>query len=224
MRASVLLNLTFSFGLPLVLAFFLIVQDKRRIKALVLGIITFVIFQVFSRIPLFQFVLANQVGFILFSYDHPIAYLFLLSLSAGLFEEVGRYLMMKKWLNKGNFMEVFTFGIGHGGIEAILFVGLGVLFTDVTSVRDLDLIMGGVERVFAMCLHLAFSFLVFTQISRRLKYGLAISILLHTTVNFIAVYMIRLGVELLVVELGLFVKASLAAIYLNYERKHFNER
>ena len=121
-------------------------------------------------------------------------------------------------------MEVFTFGIGHGGIEAILFVGLGVLFTDVTSVRDLDLIMGGVERVFAMCLHLAFSFLVFTQISRRLKYGLAISILLHTTVNFIAVYMIRLGVELLVVELGLFVMASLAAIYLNYERKHFNER
>lgn len=222
MRLSTLINLLLSMSLPLGLAFLLVFRDKRRVKALLLGIITFLIFQVFTRIPLLQLVLPNQVWYILFTYEHPLLYLFLLSLSAGLFEEIGRYLIMKKWLSKGSFMEVFTFGIGHGGIESILIVGLGVMLSDVSSVDDFSLIMGGVERVFAMCMHVAFTFLVYTQISKRQKYGLVLSILAHTFVNFIAVYLMSLGYGILTVEISLLVMAVIAVIYVMYERRHFN--
>ena len=222
MRLSTVINLLLSMSLPLGLAFLLVFRDKRRAKALLLGIITFLIFQVFTRIPLLQLVLPNQVWYILFTYEHPLLYLFLLALSAGLFEEIGRYLIMKKWLSKGSFMEVFTFGVGHGGIESILIVGLGVMLSDVSSVDDFSLIMGGVERVFAMCMHLAFTFLVYTQISKRQKYGLVLSILAHTFVNFIAVYLMSLGFGILTVEFSLFVMAVIAIVYVLYERRHFN--
>lgn len=222
MRLSTLINLLLSMSLPLGLAFLLVFRDKRRAKALLLGIITFLIFQVFTRIPLLQLVLPNQVWYILFTYEHPLLYLFLLSLSAGLFEEIGRYLIMQKGLSKANFMEVFTYGIGHGGIESILIVGLGVMLSDVSSVDDFSLIMGGVERIFAMCMHVAFTFLVYTQISKRLKYGLVLSILAHTFVNFIAVYLMRLGYGILTVEFSLFVMAVIAIVYVLHERRQFN--
>ena len=222
MRLSTLINLLLSMSLPLGLAFLLVFRDKRRAKALLLGIITFLIFQVFTRIPLLQLVLPNQVWYILFTYEQPLLYLFLLALSAGLFEEIGRYLIMKKWLSKGSFMEVFTFGVGHGGIESILIVGLGVMLSDVSSVDDFSLIMGGVERVFAMCMHVAFSFLVYTQISKRQKYGLVLSILAHTFVNFIAVYLMSLGYGILTVEFSLFVMAVIAIVYVLHERRQFN--
>lgn len=223
MRISVLINLTLSIGLPFALAVLLVIKDKRHVKALLLGIITFLIFQVFTRIPLLQLILPNQVWYILFTYEHPILYLFLLSLSAGLFEEIGRYLIMRKGLVKANFMDVFTFGIGHGGVEAILLVGSAVLLTDVSVVDDFNLIMGGVERVFAMSMHLAFSFLVYAQISKHMKYGLTLSILAHTLVNFIAVYLMSLGVGVLNVELSLLVMASLAIFFVFHERRRFNE-
>ena len=223
MRISVLINLALSIGLPLVLVFLLTIKDRRHIKGLGLGVITFLVFQVFTRIPLLQLVLPNQVWFILFTYEHPILYLFLLSLSAGLFEEIGRYLVMKHWMRNSTYLEIFSFGIGHGGIEAILLVGLGVLLTNVSAVDDFNLILGGVERVFAMCIHLAFSFLVYSQIARSFKYGLAFSILAHTFVNFIAVYMMSLGFDILIVELSLLVMASLAILYVYHERKRFNE-
>lgn len=222
MRLSTVINLLLSMSLPLGLAFLLVFRDKRRAKALLLGIITFLIFQVFTRIPLLQLVLPNQVWYILFTYEHPLLYLFLLALSAGLFEEIGRYLIMKKWLSKGSFMEVFTFGVGHGGIESILIVGLGVMLSDVSSVDDFSLIMGGVERVFAMCMHVAFTFLVYTQISKRQKYGLVLSILAHTFVNFIAVYLMSLGYGILTVEISLLVMAVIAVIYVLRERSRFN--
>ena len=223
MRLATIINLLLSMSLPLGLAFLLVFRDKGRVKALLLGIITFLIFQVFTRIPLLQLVLPNQVWYILFTYEQPLLYLFLLSLSAGLFEEIGRYLIMKKWLSKGSFMEVFTFGVGHGGIESIMIVGLGVMLSDVSSVDDFSLIMGGVERVFAMCMHLAFTFLVYTQISKRQKYGLVLSILAHTFVNFIAVYLMSLGFGILTVEFSLFVMAVIAIIYVLHERSRFNE-
>ena len=119
-------------------------------------------------------------------------------------------------------MEVFTFGVGHGGIESILIVGLGVMLSDVSSVDDFSLIMGGVERVFAMCMHVAFTFLVYTQVSKRQKYALVLSILAHTFVNFIAVYLMSLGYGILTVEFSLFVMAVIAIVYVLHERRQFN--
>ena len=54
---------------------------------------------------------------------------------AGVFEEVGRLLamkfLMKKNLNKEN---AIMYGIGHGGIEAVLIVGLSMFSNLVTSI------------------------------------------------------------------------------------------
>lgn len=223
MRLAVLINLALSIGLPLGLAFLLIVKDIKLGKLLLLGMLCFLVFQVFTRIPLIQLVLVNQVWFIVFSYKYPLLFIFVLSLSAGVFEELGRYIIMRKWLNKGRIMEILAFGIGHGGIEAILLVGLGVLMSDVSAVDNLNLIMGGLERVFAMCMHVAFSFMVHAQVAKQHKYSLALAILAHTAVNFIAVYLMSLGVGILYVEFVLFIMAMLAVFYVLRERKRFYE-
>ena len=55
-------------------------------------------------------------------------------LAAGIFEEVGRFvsmkLFMKRFLNKEN---AFMYGVGHGGIEAMIIVGLTTVSNLVNS-------------------------------------------------------------------------------------------
>ena len=223
MRLAILVNLALSIGLPLGLAFLLILKDIKLSKPLFFGVSCFLVFQVFTRIPLLQLVLANQVWYIVFTFKYPLLFIFLLSLSAGIFEEGGRFIIMSKWLRKGRFIDVLAFGIGHGGIEAILLVGLGVLLSDVSAVDDFSLVMGGLERIFAMCMHVAFSFMVHAQVTKHRKHSLTLAILAHTVVNFVAVYLMRLGVGVLYVELVLLVMAVIAIRYVIHERKRLNE-
>jgi uncharacterized membrane protein YhfC len=90
------------------------------------GALTFTASQVLLRIPLLAVVTIALQG--MFQDMNPdTAFwinLVVLSLTAGLFEEIGRYLVMRflaKKVRDGK--EGLMFGAGHGGIEAILLVG-----------------------------------------------------------------------------------------------------
>lgn len=91
------------------------------------GALTFVIAAlVLESIPkYFLFSGTNALsGYIL---NHAWAYTLTAALLAGIFEECGRYVTMRFFLTKHTAKETaVTFGIGHGGIESILIVGIGM--------------------------------------------------------------------------------------------------
>lgn len=132
---AVCVTLCVSLILPLIL--YLIYGVKNRGKgvwtAWLLGAAGFFIFQNLIRLPLLNLFSASQ-DFLPFVSRHYILYCLLLAFTAGLFEVAGRYaaaLFMRRNLT---FERGFAAGLGHGGIEAMLLVGM-------TYVNNLILIL-----------------------------------------------------------------------------------
>lgn len=198
--------------MPILISIFLIVRSKTYFKPIIVGVITFLIFQVFTRIYIIQVILPTQVWYILFTYQYPVMYAFLLSLTAGLFEEIGRYIMMKFILKKMELKHALAFGIGHGGIEAMLFVGLALIMVNPAMIDTQNLMMSGLERLSAMIFHCGFSVLVYQMVFKGKKYHLILSITLHTLVNFISVILMMNGVNLWILE-GLLLMFALLVLY-----------
>lgn len=204
--------LLISLIMPILISIFLIVRSKTYFKPIIVGVITFLIFQVFTRIYIIQVILPTQVWYILFTYQYPVLYAFLLSLTAGLFEEIGRYIMMKFILKKMELKHALAFGIGHGGIEAMLFVGLALIMVNPATIDTQNLMMSGLERLSAMIFHCGFSVLVYQMVFKGKKYHLILSITLHTLVNFISVILMMNGVNLWILE-GLLLMFALIMLY-----------
>lgn len=198
--------------LPLLISIFLIVRNRTYFKSIIIGVLTFLIFQVFTRIYIIQVILPTQVWYILFTYQYPVLYAFLLSLTAGLFEEIGRYIMMKFILKKMELKQALAFGIGHGGIEAMLFVGFALIMVNPATIDTQNLWMSGLERLSAMIFHCVFSVLVYQMVFKGKKYHLIYSITLHTLVNFISVILMMNGVNLWILE-GLLLMFALLMLY-----------
>lgn len=207
-------TLLVSLLLPLFISIYLIIRSKLYFKPIIVGVLTFLIFQVFTRIYILQVILPTQVWYILFTYEYPIVYAFLLSLTAGLFEEIGRYIMMKYILRKMDIKKALAFGLGHGGIEAILFVGLALVLTNPMLIDSQQLLMSGLERFSAIIFHLGFSVLVYQMIFKSKKFNLLYAISLHTLVNFVSVVLMMNGVNMWIIEGVLFFFAIIMIIFI----------
>lgn len=207
-------TLLVSLLLPLFISIYLIIRSKSYFKPIIVGVLTFLIFQVFTRIYILQVILPTQVWYILFTYEYPIVYAFLLSLTAGLFEEIGRYIMMKYILRKMDIKKALAFGLGHGGIEAILFVGIALVLTNPMLIDSQQLLMSGLERFSAIIFHLGFSVLVYQMIFKSKKFNLLYAISLHTLVNFVSVVLMMNGVNMWIIEGVLFFFAIIMIIFI----------
>jgi uncharacterized membrane protein YhfC len=135
------------------------------------------------------------------------------ALTAGIFEEVGRWAGYR-WLVKGerSFRVGVMFGLGHGGIEAMLLVGLSLagslvlyvllatghapamgaeahdkLVTAMSALRARDLAASVLERVMAMTVQVALSLVVLEAVVRRSKAWLAGAVAAHFAVDFVSV-------------------------------------
>ena len=132
-------------------------------------------------------------------------------LMAGLLEETGRFIAFKVFLKKRREpVTALSYGIGHGGCEAFLLLGLTyisnlVLYASVnggaevpaeimTGLESLAAVPAGVflwagfERLSAMVFHMACSVLVFAAVSRPGKLWMfPAAILAHAVLDFIAV-------------------------------------
>ena len=53
---------------------------------------------------------------------------------AALFEETGRYVAMRRFVKPLDFDNAFMYGVGHGGIEAMILIGISMLSNIVSSV------------------------------------------------------------------------------------------
>ncbi|MGE5220855.1 MAG: YhfC family glutamic-type intramembrane protease [Omnitrophica WOR_2 bacterium] len=142
-----------------------------------------------------------------------------LGLSAGLFEEIARYIVYRWWAKDArSWSKGLLLGIGHGGMEAIL-LGLLVLvnFLYLAAYRGQDLtrlfppdqlalaqqqisaywaipwygtLLGAVERIFAVTIQISLSILVLQAFTRRNIIWLVFAILWHTIVDASAVYVL----------------------------------
>lgn len=98
-------------------------KGKKVWQAGLLGAAGFFVMQIVIRSTILG-VLSMNPKFIAFSTNHYILYCLILAFTAGLFEVVGRYAVAKIMQKNLTFERGIAAGIGHGGIEAIVVVGM----------------------------------------------------------------------------------------------------
>ena len=187
-------SLVLSVAVPIVLLVLLKKRTNARLSSAAFGAGTFIVFALLLEGLLHRLMLAvfgeRLTG-------NVWLYALYGGLAAGLFEESGRYLtmkfLMKRQLDSNN---ALMFGVGHGGIEAILVIGLTCLSnlaaslminsgameaslgtldeaTRATTEAQLAALgatpsgmffLSGVERLIAIALHIALSYLVYRAV------------------------------------------------------------
>ncbi|HOU42492.1 MAG TPA: YhfC family glutamic-type intramembrane protease [Promineifilum sp.] len=167
-----------------------------------------------------------------------------LGLSSGVFEEVARYLTYRFWARDARtWSRGLMLGAGHGGSEAIILGVLGAVSTfsllavannevamnalpaeqrqvvadalaQVVNMPAPMLILGAVERVFAIACHLAMSLLVLQVFLRRNIGWLFVSIGFHAALNMVSVIAVsRVGPYWTEVVVGLFALLAVVIVF-----------
>ncbi|MCC7164480.1 MAG: YhfC family intramembrane metalloprotease [Anaerolineae bacterium] len=122
--ASYVAAIAFEVILPLVVGFFIHRRFGVRWKFFLFGMLVFFVTQLLIRIPLVQLVQAYLGQTIQSSQTFLYAWVFALALTAGLFEEIGRYLGYRFLIKDNKTWEVgLMYGAGHGGLESMLLIG-----------------------------------------------------------------------------------------------------
>lgn len=101
-------------------------KGQKLFSAWVLGAAGFFVTQIVIRVPILT-MLQSQPGFAGFAEDHMFLYAFGLAFTAGLFELVGRFAVAKLMEKNLSYHRSLAAGLGHGGIEAVLIVGITYL-------------------------------------------------------------------------------------------------
>lgn len=120
-----MLTLFISLFLPVLVLVVYALRHRKEgvVSAWFLGAAGFFVSQILLRVPLLN-LLASTEGFLSFAQSHPILYTLALAFTAGLFELAGRYAVAMAMRRKLSFPRSLAAGLGHGGIEAMLLVGL----------------------------------------------------------------------------------------------------
>ncbi len=215
---GLLFTLLICLVLPLGLLLALALRPRWRplVPVYLLGAACFVVSQMLLRLPLLQ-LLVSVPAFSLFSLAQPILYALLLGLSAGLFEGLSRYGAIRFLLRlHRNFPGAVVLGLGHGGVEALLVAGLPYLSPLFSGLPPgygfFTLALPGIERIFAILLHVGLSVMVLQAVNRRQIRWLLLAILLHAAADSGGVLLLRAGLPVPFVEsyLALFALGMLA--------------
>lgn len=163
-------------------------------------------------------------------------------LSAGVFEETARYLVYRFWMKDvRTWREGVFFGLGHGGVEAIilgvlaglaLFAALSYQSADFEGLAPdqlqainlqfeaywaspwYEVVLGLVERVFALMMHVSLALLVLQVFTRRSAWWLLVAVVWHALVDAVAVFgLYTWGPYWTELSIGLMGLASLAIVW-----------
>ena len=173
-QTAVTLSAVITVALPILAAAVLAGRDKARLLPALLGAATFLVFQCLLRIPVLSILSGKSLSFILFTQTQPVLYALVLSLSAALVEEGGRYLVMRFLLRRREFYDGVAFGIGHGGVESIAMAGLPILAALIAKeeISGAMALISAAERVVTIVIHVAFSLRVMRSAAKRRVLGL----------------------------------------------------
>lgn len=214
-------NVLVALVLPIAALVYFLVRRRKLVMPFLAGVLTFLVFQVFTRLPLLQVVLPNSTAYLLFRTNHTVAYILLLCLSAGVFEECGRYIVMRLLMkNNHTLADGIAFGIGHGGTEAVLIVGVNALYRVLyqpfvlQAISPLSVALPGIERLLTMVGHVGLSVLVLQGVRRKKPLYLLVAVALHTALNAAAVLILQYTGNALLSELVVFGFAVAAVVYM----------
>lgn len=246
---SFIINILITIGIPIGVLAYLSIYRREKVRVFLVGALVFLISQVVLRIPLLNGVLAKMDWFYNMTVFNPILYAVFLGATAGIFEEVGRLVgfNIAGEKNKG-WIDGIIFGLGHGGIEAIIFAGIasiqniyilitlnngsfnegffGVSESTVRSIFDsttsLMVLYGGIERILATIMHIGFTLIVLYGINKKKKaLFLIVAILIHGIVDTTVVISQQAGLSINAIELICGVFASVLLVYIIKSKKKF---
>jgi uncharacterized membrane protein YhfC len=240
------MNALIMIGLPVAVGIYLLRRTGLPRRLLGIGALTFIASQVF-HLP-FNSAVLNRVlqelgwGFASGGIG-SLGTIALLGISAGVFEEVARYLVYRYWIRDARtWNQGLLFGAGHGGIEAIIFGGLALLaFVQAVAYRNVDLatvvpaeqvelakaqldaywaaswpmsLLPAFERAFAICLHLSLAVIVLQVFRRNQHRWLFAAIGWHALANFAGLVALRQwGPYAAEGAIGLFAFTSLGIVF-----------
>ena len=101
-------------------------KGGKLISAWALGAAGFVVTQLLIRVPILT-AMQNQPWFLSFAENHGFLFAFTLAFTAGLFELAGRFVVAKLMQKNLNYKRSLAAGLGHGGIEAMILIGITYL-------------------------------------------------------------------------------------------------
>jgi uncharacterized membrane protein YhfC len=215
--------------------FLLAIWWRRRtaapMRAFFYGALIFVVFQLVLRLPW-------QIPLAVWARAHPGVWLpvaVFSALTAGLFEEIGRWVGYRTLLRGDHSMRTgVMYGLGHGGIESVLVVGTNliglmivwilVLHGEIADARVVDavraqiasldlwtMLLTVVERASTLAIHVGLSLIVLQVFVRRQWRWLAIAVAIHAVVDFTAVFLVH-GAQLAAWLVEVVIAAAAAAI------------
>ncbi len=121
------ISLVLSLGIPMGGIIYLKVKHKVSLKAFFIGMATFFIAVQILEAPIHNYFLNINKNTSEFLLGNPVIYMLYGGLMAGIFEETARLISFKYLIKDRNDITAVTYGLGHGGIEAILIGGVSSL-------------------------------------------------------------------------------------------------
>lgn len=248
--AAMLVTLLICIGLPLGLCIFWKIRTKAKLSAFFIGCGTFFLFALVLE-QILHVVVLTVTGQRLTG--NIWLYAIYGGMAAGLFEETGRFLAMRFCMSKSlNKQNAIMYGIGHGGIEAVLITGvtyvsnlvmvfmingggldamLAVLdestaataYAQISQLWELApsaFLMAGVERISAITLHIALSWLVYRAVKDKKIGFYALAVGIHFLVDAGTILLIQvIPVEALEGILLAFVAVFITCVIRSYRRE-----
>lgn len=205
----------------------LLPQPKKRsfvwrfVFVFFLGALCFLVTQVFTRVPLIGW-LQKQPSFIVWGLSIPLLSGMLIALTAGIFEESGRFVFKTLALKpaRTRFLEPVIFGLGHGICEAVWI--FSTFWTSISLLGPSELILPVIERLLAITMHVGFTVMVWNgfQLDQRVRY-LVLAVLAHGAVDALIPLAGRFGWGVLALECLFAGLAGLLLFYVFFSRKYY---
>jgi uncharacterized membrane protein YhfC len=211
------LAVVFVIGYPLALG--VIVHKKLAVgwKYFWFGALVFLVSQLLTRTPIVTVLQATVLTrLLLTSTAFTWIWLLILAITAGLFEEVGRYVGYRLLLRREpkTWSKAVMFGLGQGGLESIVVVGGQIVLTAINTIMlsTIDVstlpaaqrqgvlqlfaainaepfwlpLLAAWERLWTIPLHVALAVMVVQVFRRQQIRWLLLAILFHALVDFLA--------------------------------------
>lgn len=244
--AGMIFSLLLVFMVPLGLVIYFYRKEKIYLPAVLVGALVFLVFQLLTRIQLINYF--STMDWFAEMAQNIVFLIFFFALTAGIFEEIGRYLgfrfLLKKHLSWKNGV---AYGIGHGGFEAIALVGLANINNLATSImintgtfdtqvapqlgemanylkqvlletEPVMFFFAGVERMAALAIHIGLSVLVLNAVKKHKPFYLLAAIIIHGIFNIPAVIYGPLNISIWLVEAYVIIFAVISIIWTRRAR------
>ena len=206
---TIIVAMVFCIMFPIISVIYFKKKEQFSIKTVFIGTLGFFLFAIVLEQILHSVVISTKIIKM-----NTITFAIYGALAAGVFEEVGRFVMFKFLLKEDRqWKDGLGYGLGHAGIETILigaFSYLNALImsfainsgtinnllknqdaTAIETVKNslvnvtlLETSMGIFERIFAFIIQIALTFIVLYGIKERKNIYLLVAILIHALIDF----------------------------------------